>query len=79
MLGLDQIVVELRVVLDGQGTVRNVVPAAGLPGDARARSVYESARRALMSPQCNPLRIPPNKYQTVMASVFRFNPRGLVR
>jgi hypothetical protein len=79
MLGLDTIVVELRVVLDGQGNVRNVVPASAIPGDPRARSVYESARRALMSPQCNPLRVPPNKYQTVMASIFRFNPRGLVR
>ena len=79
MLGLDQIVVELRVQLDSQGVVRNVAPAAGLPGDPRARSVYESARRALMSPQCNPLRVPPGKYQSVMASIFRFNPRGLVR
>ena len=79
MLGLDQIVVELRVQLDSQGVVRNVVPSGALPADPRARSVYESARRALMSPQCNPLRVPPSKYGTVMASIFRFNPRGLVR
>ncbi|NMJ42559.1 hypothetical protein GWK16_15030 [Roseomonas sp. JC162] len=79
MLGLDQIVVELRVQLDSQGVVRNVVPSGALPSDPRARSVYESARRALMSPQCNPLRVPPSKYGTVMASIFRFNPRGLVR
>jgi hypothetical protein len=79
MLGLEQIVVELRVQLDSQGVVRNVVPNGAPPTDPRARSVYESARRALMSPQCNPLRVPPSKYQTVMASIFRFNPRGLVR
>jgi hypothetical protein len=79
MLGLDQIVVELRVQLDSQGIVRNVVPNGAPPSDPRARSVYESARRALMSPQCNPLRVPPSKYGTVMASIFRFNPRGLVR
>ena len=79
MLGLDTIVVELRVQLDSQGVVRNVVPNGSPPSDPRARSVYESARRALMSPQCNPLRVPPNKYGTVMASIFRFNPRGLVR
>jgi hypothetical protein len=79
MVGLDQIVVEMRVVLDSQGNVRNAVGISGVPSDPRARSVYESARRALMSPQCNPLRIPPSKYGTVMASVFRFNPRGLVR
>lgn len=79
MLGLDTIVVELRVQLDSQGVVRNVVPNGSAPADPRARSVYELARRALMSPQCNPLRVPPSKYQTVMASIFRFNPRGLVR
>jgi hypothetical protein len=79
MLGLSEIVVELRVQLDGQGNVRNVVPGdRGVPSDPRARSVYESARRALLSPRCNPLKVPSDKVQTVMASTFRFNPRGLV-
>jgi hypothetical protein len=80
MLNLSEIVVELRVQLDGQGNVRNVVPGErGVPSDPRARAVYESARRALLSPQCNPLKVPADKLQTVMASTFRFNPRGLVR
>ena len=80
MLGLQEIVVELRVQLDGQGNVRNVVPGdRGMPTEPRARAVYESARRALLSPQCNPLRVPADKHQTVMASTFRFSPRGLVR
>jgi hypothetical protein len=80
MLGLDQIVVELRVQLDAQGNVRNVGPGdRGVPSDQRARAVYESARRALLSPQCNPLKVPADKYRTVMESTFRFNPRGLVR
>ena len=65
--------------LDGRGVVRNVLPARGVPADPRARAVYESARRALMSPQCNPLKVPAAKMQTFMASTFRFNPRGLVR
>ena len=79
MLGLQDIVVELRVQLDGQGNVRNVVPGdRGVPNDARSRAVYESARRALLSPQCNPLRVPTDKHRTVMESTFRFNPRGLV-
>jgi hypothetical protein len=72
-------VVELRVQLDGRGNVRNVVPGdRGVPTDPRGRAVYESARRALLSPQCNPLRVPSDKMQTVMCSTFRFNPRGLV-
>lgn len=77
---LNEIVVEMRVQLDAQGNVRNVLPGqGGVPSDPRARAVYESARRALLSPQCNPLRVPADKYRTVMDSTFRFNPRGLVR
>jgi hypothetical protein len=76
---LAEIVVELRVQLDPAGHVRNVQPARGVPSDPRVRAVYESARRALLAPQCNPLKVPPAKLQTVMASTFRFNPRGLVR
>ena len=47
MLGLDQIVVELRVQLDGQGNVRNVVPgvAASRPTRAPARSTNRRAAR----------------------------------
>jgi hypothetical protein len=79
MLGLQDITVELRVQLDGQGNVRNVVPAGNMPTDPRVRSVFESARRALLAPACNPLKVPADKLQTVMASTFRFSPRGLVR
>lgn len=80
MLSLDQVVVEVRIQIDAQGNVRNVVPGArGLPTDPRARAVYEATRRALLAPQCNPLRIAPGRAQTVMGATFRFNPRGLVR
>jgi hypothetical protein len=80
ILRLEDIVVELRVQLDGHGNVRNVVPGdRGVPTDPRSRAVYESARRALLSPQCNPLRVPPDKHRTVMESTFRFNSGGLVR
>lgn len=76
---LDQVVVEVRVQLDSRGVVRQVVPIGSPSSDQRARFVFESVRAALMSPQCNPLRVPALKYQALMASVFRFNQRGLVR
>jgi hypothetical protein len=80
ILGLQDIAVELRVQLDGQGNVRNIVPGdRGVPNDPRSLAVYESARLALLSPQCNPLRVPPDKHRAVMESIFRFNPRGLVQ
>lgn len=79
MLGVEQVVVELRITLDANGVVRAVTPVGGAPSDPRRRTIYEAARRTLMSPQCNPLRVPPSKYPALMSSVFRFNARGLVR
>jgi hypothetical protein len=79
MLGLDQIVVELRVDIDPGGTIRNVRPASGLPSEPRARAVYESARRALLDQKCSPLPLPADKLPSLASSIFRFSPRGLVR
>jgi hypothetical protein len=76
LLPLD-VVVEVRVQLDRQGNVINVVPSdRGVPSDPHSLALYESVRRALLSPQCNPLRVPPDKHSTIMASIFRFGPQG---
>jgi hypothetical protein len=77
MLGLADITVEMRVRLRPDGSVVQVIPARQYTG--REQIVAEQARRALLSPQCNPLPIPREKIGTVEASVFRFSPRGLVR
>lgn len=79
MVGLNTIVVELRVQVDGQGVIRNAVAASGgPPAEPRARAVFEQARRALTDTRCAALRIPRDKIAEVQASIFRFNPRGLV-
>lgn len=80
MRGLEEIVVELQVRLRPDGSVVQVRPAGPTnTGDPRWRTVYETAQRALLSPRCNPLPIPPEKRPTVETAVFRFNARGLVR
>ncbi|MGY4803829.1 hypothetical protein ACVMLK_20520, partial [Teichococcus aerofrigidensis] len=79
MMGIDQITVEVRVDIDQGGTIRNVRPAGGTPGDPRVRAVYESARRALLDPKCSPLPLPREKILSLNNTVFRFSPRGLVR
>jgi hypothetical protein len=79
MMGLSEIVVELRVQVDGQGVIRNALAASGSPpSEPRARAVFEQARRALTDARCAQLRIPRDKIAEVQASIFRFNPRGLV-
>ncbi|MCO6420020.1 cell envelope integrity protein TolA, partial [Siccirubricoccus sp. KC 17139] len=76
-LGVRDIVVELKVVVDAGGTVRNVTSNGAPPSDPRARSVYEAARRALLDPRCNPLPLPPSRLAALRDTVFRFNPRDL--
>jgi hypothetical protein len=76
-VGVRDIVVELRVVVDAGGTVRNVQPNGSVPGEPRARAVYEAARRALLDQRCNPLPLPRERLAALRDTVFRFNPRDL--
>ncbi|UPG71887.1 hypothetical protein MVG78_15280 [Roseomonas gilardii subsp. gilardii] len=76
-LNIRSVIVEMRVDVDGSGTVRNVRPNGSVPSDPQARSVYEAARRALLNPQCNPLPLPKDRLEALRNTVFRFNPRDL--
>jgi hypothetical protein len=80
MLGLQQIQVTLVAVVDQRGVIRDVRPGpGGVPGDPRARSVYEAARRALLNPACSPLPVPPERLAASNSFEFRFTPRGFIR
>jgi hypothetical protein len=78
-IGAD-VVAELRLQIDGQGIIRNVVPGpAGVPNDARPRTVYETARRALLAPQCSPLPIDAATHARLEQTTLRFSTRGLAQ
>jgi hypothetical protein len=80
MLGLSDMRVSLLAVVDGGGVIRDVRPGpGGVPGDARGRSLYESARRALLNPACSPLPVPREKLQARNEFQFNFSPRGFIR
>jgi hypothetical protein len=80
MMDLDKIVVDLQVTIDAGGIIRAVRAAKGVPSDPRTRAVFESARRALLDVKCSPLPIPREKIDSVnKGTIFRFNPKGLVR
>lgn len=76
-LNVRDIVVELRIVVDDGGVVRDVKPNGSVPSDPRARMVFESARRAMLNAKCNPLRLPPARLAALRDTIFRFNPRDL--
>jgi hypothetical protein len=79
MLALSDRTVDVQLVLDDRFMVRRVVIVGrNGPNDRYAEAFVESVRRALLSPQCNPLRFPPEKRRAIEESTFRFNPRGLV-
>ncbi|TCZ63682.1 hypothetical protein [Roseicella aquatilis] len=76
-MGINAVVVELRVDVDAAGIVRNVRANGSPPSEPRARSVYEAARRALLDPKCNPLPLPKERLAALRETIFRFNPRDL--
>lgn len=79
MLSLDQIIVVVHVQLDGGGNARAVSLASDAHAGPRARSIYEAARRSLLSPACSPLRVPHRLMTEGATVVLTFNQRGLVQ
>jgi hypothetical protein len=79
MLGQDDISIGLKVDVDSNGTIRGAQAQPGIPTDPRARAVFESVRRALLSPACRPIPIASERLHLVSQIVFRFNGRNLER
>jgi hypothetical protein len=81
MLGLSEMRVSLRAIVDRAGVIRNVEAGpGGAPSEPRARALYEQARRALRDPACSPLPVPPGRLQADSNIFdFNFNPRGFLR
>jgi outer membrane biosynthesis protein TonB len=74
------LVVEIRVVVDPDGTVRQatIVDQARLGSDPFFRAAAESARRAFFNPMCRPLHLPPEKYAIWKDLVVDFSPKDLL-
>jgi hypothetical protein len=81
MLGLSEMRVSLVAIVDRGGIIRNVLPGPdGVPSEARARALYEQARRALLDPACSPLPVPAGRLQAGENRFqFNFSPRGFLR
>ena len=73
------LVVEIRVVVDPDGTVRQatIVDQARL-SDPFFRAAAESARRAFFNPLCRPLHLPPDKYAIWRDLVVDFSPKDIL-
>jgi outer membrane biosynthesis protein TonB len=74
------LVVEIRVVVDPDGTVRQatIVDQGRLGSDPFFRAAAESARRAFFNPLCRPLHLPPEKYTIWQDLVVDFSPKDIL-
>jgi hypothetical protein len=79
-LGASDLVVEIRVQTNPDRTVRHaeIVDTGRMSRDPYFRTAAESALRAVHHPMCNPLMLPPNKYDQWKSFVFLFNPQDML-
>ncbi len=75
----DMPIIPVRLFLNIDGSVREArLVEKGQMGDAFYRAVAESALRAVKDPQCNPLKLPAEKYEQWKDMTINFNPKDLM-
>ena len=76
----ERLVVELRVTMNPDRTVRsvNVSDSLRMSRDPAFRAAAEAAMRAIRNPNCSPLDLPPDKFNEWQYITLRFDPSGLL-
>ncbi|MDP3371766.1 MAG: hypothetical protein Q8S21_02610 [Candidatus Paracaedibacteraceae bacterium] len=77
--GAKDIVVDIQMELEPDGTVKSaeIMDKDRLAKDPAFRTAAESAKRAVLDPNCSPLPLPPKKYEQWKTSAFRFDPKDM--
>lgn len=73
------LVVDVQLVVNQDRTVRDaqIVDRRRYAEDSFFRAAADSALRAVLSAECNPLELPRDKYDQWRNMTFRFNPREM--
>ena len=76
----ENLVVDIRVIMNPDGTVRqvSVVDRKRMAADSLFRAAAESALRAVLNPRCNPLKLPPQKYKQWQTFTLSFDPKEMI-
>ncbi len=76
----EDLVVDVRIYVNPDRTVRNaeVVDQFRYNTDSFFRAAADSALRATRHPYCNPLDLPPDKYEQWKVMIFQFDPRQML-
>lgn len=71
--------IEIKMAMNPDGTVRQarILNQGRLQTDPFFRAAAESALRAVLNPRCNPLKLPPEKYQQWQNMILIFDPRQM--
>jgi outer membrane biosynthesis protein TonB len=69
--------IEATVAEDGRVVTAQITSTARM-GDPFYRAAAESALRAVLNPQCLPLKLPPDKYEQWKTLDLTFNPKDLL-
>ena len=77
----DALSVEIEMVMNPDATVREarVVDGARMNSDPYFRAAAESAMRALVHPDCIPLKLPLKKYDVWKNFTFNFDPSKMLQ
>jgi hypothetical protein len=77
--GAQDLVIEVRMQVNADRTVQSaeIVDQMRYNSDEIFRSAADSAMRAVRNPMCNPLNLPPEKYDQWKSIKVRFDPREM--
>lgn len=77
--GAEDLRIEVRIKVNPDRTVQNVeiVDQGRYARDSFFRAGADSARRAVLSPQCSPLKLPEDKYDQWKTTVIVFDPKEM--
>lgn len=69
---------EFRVMMNADGTVRSAqLLNSDRMGEPFFQAAAESANRALLNPKCQPLKLPPDKYNEWQTFTITFDPKDM--
>ena len=76
----ENLVVQLNLVMNTDRTVRSakVVDQSKYNRDPAFRAAADAAMRAVRNPRCDPLKLPPAKYNEWKTITLNFDPRGVL-
>lgn len=76
----EDLVVEVKLYINPDRTVRKAVIVDQLRynRDPLFRAAADSALRAVRTPRCSPLRLPPEKYEQWKVTTIKFDPRDML-